>query len=197
MKSKACGAYGTNCYLINTDDGYVVIDPGEGAFNFVVQNCKKVAAVLNTHGHHDHVWSNAQIKKQYDCKIYIHEKDAFLLKDPFNMGFEPHECDVACKDGDSFSFGGINFSFLHFPGHTPGCCMIEAGEKMFSGDFLFEGSIGRWDFPYSDAKEMINSLQKALKIKKDFNLYPGHGGPSTFLREKALLPRWIEYVKHG
>lgn len=197
MKVKACGAYGTNCYLVQVDGGWVVIDPGEGAEAFVKANCDKVLAILNTHGHHDHVWSNAALRKMYDTKIYIHEDDAFLLTDPFNTGFEPHKPDVLCKDLQSFEFGGKSFIFRHFPGHTPGCCMIEAAKDLFSGDFLFEGSIGRWDFPYSNSNEMINSLLKASKIKGDFTLYPGHGGVSTFAKERVNLPRWVEYVKHA
>jgi len=65
---------------------------------------------------------------------------------------------------------------------------------MLSGDFLFEGSIGRWDFPYSSGEEMIKSLRKAMKIEEDYTLYPGHGLPTTLKREQQHMPQWINYI---
>ena len=73
--------------------------------------------------------------------------------------------------------------------------MIEINGVIFSGDFLFRGSIGRWDFPYSDKNEMIKSLEKCKKLEGDFTLYPGHGAISTLRDERASLDRWIDIVK--
>lgn len=195
MLYNACGAYATNCYIINTKEGAVVIDPGVDAHIFVQNNCEKLIAILNTHGHHDHVWSNELLRQKYKAKIYIHEDDGFLLQDPFNTGFIKHEADVLLKDKDVLSFGELQFTFHLFNGHTPGCCMIEHDKLMFSGDFLFSNSIGRYDFPYSNAKDMLKSLEKAALIKKDFILYPGHGEKTTLFKEQALLPGWIRLLK--
>ena len=73
--------------------------------------------------------------------------------------------------------------------------MIEINGVIFSGDFLFRGSIGRWDFPYSDKNEMINSLEKCKKLDGDFTLLPGHGEETTLQAEKIALDRWIQIVK--
>lgn len=66
---------------------------------------------------------------------------------------------------------------------------------MFSGDFLFKDSIGRWDFPYSSKEDMIKSLEKCKNLRGDFILYPGHGEPSTLKREQENLDIWIRYVR--
>ena len=103
--------------------------------------------------------------------------------------------DVLVQGNESFAVGDFSFKFRHFPGHTPGCSMIEIEDAMFSGDFLFKGSIGRWDFPYSDKNEMLKSLEKCKNLKGDFALYPGHGESSTLKAEQQELDRWVDIVK--
>ena len=75
--------------------------------------------------------------------------------------------------------------------------MIEIDDAIFSGDFLFKGSIGRWDFPFSDKNEMLKSLEKCKNLKGDFALYPGHGESSTLKAEQQELDRWVEIVKRS
>ena len=75
--------------------------------------------------------------------------------------------------------------------------MIEIEDAIFSGDFLFKGSIGRWDFPFSDKNEMLNSLEKCKNLKGDFALYPGHGKSGTLKAEQQELDRWIEIVRRS
>lgn len=195
MKVKACGDYATNCYIISSAEGDIIIDPGVDSMDFIAKNCENVLAILNTHGHHDHIWANALVKEKYGAKLYIHEDDAFMLQDPFNTGFIKHEADFLLKDKQSIKIADLDFEFYHLPGHTPGCCMIKRGDFFLSGDFLFKGSIGRYDFPYSNPKQMLESLQKALGIKDDFILYPGHGIKTTLKAEQRLLPSWIAMIK--
>lgn len=192
---QACGEYGTNCYIIQTDKGEFIIDPGFEALNFIQKHSKNPLAILNTHGHFDHIWDNAKVKKAYNIPIYIHKNDEFMLKDPFNQGFIQSEADVLVENEDELMICGINFKFHFLPGHTPGCTMIElVGENiMFSGDFLFYRSIGRWDFPYSDAVLMKQSLEKISHYEQDYQLYPGHGRETTLKEEQAHLPSWLSY----
>ena len=75
--------------------------------------------------------------------------------------------------------------------------MIEIEDVMFSGDFLFKGSIGRWDFPFSDKNEMLASLEKCKNLKGDFALYPGHGESSTLEAEQNNINYWIDIVKNS
>ena len=194
---QACGAYETNCYIVFAENGEFIIDPGVNALEFVKKNVKNPLAILNTHGHFDHIWDNASIKNEFKIPLYIHKNDAFMLNDPFNQGFEPSRADVLVDDDENLDICGTKFKFHFFPGHTPGCCTIElVGQAvMFSGDFLFKQSIGRWDFPYSDANLMQKSLEKVMAYKDDFRLLPGHFDESTLKEEQIHLPAWLRYLK--
>jgi hydroxyacylglutathione hydrolase len=190
------GPYQTNCYIATVDDKDLIIDPGVGATQWVLNNVTNPIAILNTHGHFDHVWSNAELKEKLNIPIYCPTRDAFMLEnDPFSQGTPPSHPDILINGDEEVEIEGIKIKFRHFPGHTPGCSIIEIGDVWFSGDFLFEQSIGRWDFPNSSGEEMIQSLQKALGIKEDFTVYPGHGVSTTLKAEQNVIPFWIDQVK--
>ena len=190
---RAFGEYVTNCYIIKGEQGDLVIDPGEGSFDWVIQNTGKIAAVLNTHGHYDHVYDDAKLQRA-GAKIYIHEDDAFMLRaDPFETMPESIEADVLIKGQEqSLEIAGFNVKFSLFAGHTPGSCMIEADGVIFSGDVIFKGSIGRWDFPFSSGEQMRESLHKILQIKGDFTLYPGHGPNTSLAAERQNLKYFLQ-----
>lgn len=192
---QACGAYETNCYILNTHKGEFIIDPGVNAYDFIKLHVKKPLAILNTHGHFDHVWDNAKIRSEFNIPIYIHKNDEFFLQDPYNQGFEKHKADFLIDNENEIELFGLKFKFHFLPGHTPGCTMIEfVGENlMFSGDFLFFKSIGRWDLPYSDANLMKQSLEKIMTYKEDYRLFPGHGGETSLKEEQKHLPSWLRY----
>ena len=192
IEVKAFGGYETNCYILSVDGGEFVIDPGVGATEWVVKKCKNPIAILNTHGHFDHVWSNAELKEIFkDVPIICPKEDSFMLKkDTFGMGMDGSvpDIEVECKKGVSkVLIAKEEIKFHHFPGHTPGCSMIEIGDYIFSGDFIFEGSIGRSDFPYSDRDEMIKSLVRFLKFDSDKTLYPGHGNSTNIKAEQSNI----------
>ncbi len=196
IKMQPMGVYGTNCYIVTKEGKDLIVDPGVDATEWVLRNVRNPVAILNTHGHFDHVWSNAELKSKLGIPIYCPEGDLFMLEnDPFNQGTPPSRVDVAVTPDSRHDIEGINVLFRHFPGHTPGCSVIEIDDIWFSGDFLFEGSIGRWDFPYSDAKAMLKSLEKVRRVRGDFTLYPGHGNQTTLKREQCGIPQWIAYVK--
>lgn len=190
-----CGPYETNCYIVDYNNKQIIIDPGENALDFVKENANNPLAILNTHGHYDHVFDNAKVKNTYHIPIYIHKNDAFMLQDPFNYGFEHSFADVLIEDENEVKIDEFIFKFHYFPGHTPGCCMIELCGKdvLFSGDFLFYRSIGRWDFPYSDANSMKESLLKVLNYEKDYELLPGHGQKTSLKEEQNAIPAWLRY----
>lgn len=190
---KAFGEYVTNCYIVKGEQGDLVIDPGQGSFDWVMQNTGKIAAVLNTHGHYDHVYDDAKLQRA-GAKIYIHESDAFMLRaDPFETMPESIEADVLIKGQEqSLEIAGFNVKFSLFAGHTPGSCMIEVDGVIFSGDVIFKGSIGRWDFPFSSGEQMRESLHKILQIKGDFTLYPGHGPNTSLAAERQNLKYFLQ-----
>jgi glyoxylase-like metal-dependent hydrolase (beta-lactamase superfamily II) len=190
------GAYQTNCYIVTIDGKDLIIDPGIDATQWVLDHTDNPVAILNTHGHFDHVWSNAKLKEKLKIPIYCPKEDAFMLRsDPFSQGTPPSEPDILVDGDQAFDISGIPVRFRHFPGHTPGCSVIEIEDVWFSGDFLFRQSIGRWDFPSSDAEAMARSLEKAMQIKEDFTLYPGHGMSTTLKAEQRIMPFWIKEVR--
>jgi len=198
IKIQPMGAYQTNCYIITLNNKDIIIDPGVGATEWVINNTKNPIAILNTHGHFDHVWSNSELQDRLKIPLYIPKDDAFMLQnDPFGQGTPSSKPDVLIDGDEKLDIDGIKVQYRHFPGHTPGNSIIEIDDIWLSGDFLFDNSIGRWDFPYSSAEDMIKSLQKAMKIDKDFTLYPGHGVSTTLKKEQRVIPQWIEYIKNS
>jgi len=196
IKIQPMGAYQTNCYIATVDGKDFIIDPGMGATQWVLDNVTNPVAILNTHGQFDQVWSNAEVQEKLRLPIYCPKGDVFMLTDdPLNQGTPPSEPDFIIVGDEELNIEGVKIKFRHFPGHTPGCSIIEIKDVWFSGDFLFEQSIGRWDFPSSSGEDMVKSLEKALTIEGDYTIYPGHGMSTTLKAEQRVIPFWIEQVK--
>jgi glyoxylase-like metal-dependent hydrolase (beta-lactamase superfamily II) len=192
IKMQPMGPYQTNCYIVSVDAKDFIIDPGVGATAWVLQNVKNPVAILNTHGHFDHVWSNAQLQKELHIPLYTPKGDVMLLRASDWMPDLPPSTPDVEVDGDAeFDFEGVKVKFRHFPGHCPGCSTIEIGDAMFSGDFIFERSIGRTDFPYSSPDAMRESLRKFKNLNYDKIIYPGHGGKTTIKEEQKYTDYWI------
>jgi len=179
-----------------------VIDPSFGAEakveEFLKQNSYTLDKILLTHAHWDHIADVKLIKDKFSSPVYIHKLDANMLEHPDRLpafseitipGVKP---DVLLEDNDKIKVGEIEILTIHTPGHTPGgvCYYIESEKTLFSGDTLFKGSFGRVDFPYSNPKKMISSLEKLSKLPKDIKVYPGHGSATTIGKES-----WMENVE--
>ncbi len=198
IKIQPMGPYQTNCYIATIDGKDFIIDPGVDATKWVLNNVKNPVAILNTHGHFDHVWSNAELKEVLNIPIYCPKDDAFLLTDdPFNQGAPKSTPDYLVVGDEELSIDGVKIKYRFFPGHTPGCSIIEIQDVWFSGDFLFHQSVGRWDFPSSNGADMIKSLEKMQTIEGDYTLYPGHGLDSTLKEEQRITSYWIDQVKRS
>ena len=138
------------------------------------------------------MWSNQELKEKLNIPLYTPKGDVFLLQSSAWMpGLPPSYPDVEVEGDATLEIEGISVKFHHFPGHCPGCSMIEIGEVMFSGDFLFQNSIGRYDFPYSNAHDMKKSLEKMMRMREDKTLYPGQGDSTTLFREQKNAPYWL------
>jgi len=195
IKSHPMGAYQTNCYIVTKDGKDLIIDPGVGATKWVTDNVSNPLAILNTHGHFDHVWSNAELQEKLKIPLYTPKEDAFFLKSSSWMpDLPPSTPDYLVEPDELLNIDGIEVKFLHFPGHTPGCSVIEIGDVWFSGDFIFERSIGRTDFPYSNPQDMKRSLEKFKSIPYDKTVYPGHGNPTTIKQEQQYAEFWIQQL---
>ncbi len=193
IKSKPMGVYQTNCYIVTTNGQDFIIDPGVGATNWVLKNVSNPVAILNTHGHFDHVWSNKELKERLNIPIYTPKDDSFLLQSSsWIPDLPPSYPDIKVIGDQIFKFKNSIIRFKHFPGHSLGCSTIEIEDAMFSGDFIFNDSIGRVDLPYSNPKQMKNSLEKFLKIDYDKTVYPGHGMPTSIKKEQQNTSYWLQ-----
>jgi hydroxyacylglutathione hydrolase len=195
IKKQPMGPYQTNCYIVTVDGKDFIIDPGVNATQWVIDNVTNPVAILNTHGHFDHVWSNAELQEKLGVKLYTPEGDIPLLQGSGWMpDLPPSTPDVAIKGDEELDFGGTKVKFRHFPGHCPGCSTIEIEDAMFSGDFIFQRSIGRTDFPYSNPEDMKKSLKKFKEIPYDKIVYPGHGENTSIKEEQQYSDYWISQL---
>ena len=195
IKVQAMGPYQTNCYIVTKDGKDIIIDPGVGATKWVKKNVTNPIAILNTHGHFDHVWSNAELQRELGVKLYTPKDDVMLLNSSSWMpDLPPSTPDVEIDGDEELDLEGIKVKFRHFPGHCPGCSTIEIDDAMFSGDFIFKKSIGRTDFPYSSPQDMKKSLEKFKQIPYDKTVYPGHGGSTSIKQEQQYSDYWIQQL---
>ena len=194
-----------NCTLMwcdDTKDG-VVIDPGgdvDVILDAIEQTGMKPVRILLTHGHFDHVGGAMELAEKLDVSIVgPHEDDAFLTEhvvDGANQFGVPGAWrDITgnawLEDGDTIEVGNETLRVIHTPGHTPGHVVFfdEAGKVAQVGDVLFQGSIGRTDFPRGDLDTLIQSITTKLwPLGGDVTFIPGHGPNSTFARERASNP---------
>jgi hydroxyacylglutathione hydrolase len=195
IKRQPMGVYQTNCYIVTIDGKDIIIDPGVNAVQWVLYNVTHPLAILNTHGHFDHVWSNQELKETLKIPLYTPKDDLFLLQSSSWMpDLPPSYPDVEVDGDEEFELDGIKVKFRHFPGHCPGCSTIEIEDAMFSGDFIFKNSIGRTDFPYSDPLQMKESLKKFADLDYDKTVYPGHGDPTSIRQEQQHVTYWLKNI---
>jgi len=206
VKMLTLGALGTNCYVVWCEETKeaVVIDPGfstenEGkktVLHIIETNRLNVKYIINTHGHGDHVSGNGILKKATGAPILIHELDAPMLTKTgqswtsmFGIQVASLPADKTLKDGDAIRFGKIVLRVLHTPGHSKGGISLVGDDCVFVGDTLFQGSIGRTDFPGGSYKEIIKSIKEKLATLPDhFIAYTGHGPATTIGQEKRSNP---------
>jgi len=190
----------SNCYILADEAGHaVVIDPGglpEEIMRMVEAENLTVEAIINTHGHIDHVGANAEIRRRTGAPIYIHEADAAMLSSALLCGanwagldYEEHTHDKLIVPGEPLNTGHFEFFVQHTPGHCPGSvCLVMSQGLVFSGDLVFMGSIGRSDLPGGDEAVLMESLRWFLTLPNAFKVYPGHGAATTVGRERADNP---------
>lgn len=192
-----------NCSLVWNEDTRIgaVVDPGgdvDVIRKAIDQSQVTVEKILLTHGHIDHAGGAAELRDQ--LKVVIegpHQKDAFLLealpKSGAQYGYEARAFtpDRWLTEGDKVTVGALEFDILECPGHTPGSVVLfnNAHRFCFMGDVLFQGSVGRTDFPYGDHETLIGSIRdKLLPLGDDVAFLPGHGPASTIGEERHGNP---------
>lgn len=201
LRSIVVGPIQANCYIAGcekTGRG-VVIDPGaepERVLQALKELGLSVSLVLNTHGHVDHIGANDAVKRNTSAVVCIHQADAAMLPDPAknlsSMMVERVACEPADRllsDGDELRVGDLMFKVIHTPGHTPGSVCFLCQDVLFSGDTLFNMSVGRHDFPGGSAQDLARSIRERLFVlPDDTTVLPGHGSSTNIGREKRSNP---------
>jgi glyoxylase-like metal-dependent hydrolase (beta-lactamase superfamily II) len=182
----------------------VVFDPGFDAdqiIDHIEQRQLTLAAILNTHGHADHIAGNAALKQRYPhCPLVIGKREASKLTDPmgnlsgtYGIALISPAADRQVQDGDTVEAGGMTFQVRETPGHSSGHVVyLWTGDTpwlLFGGDMLFQGSVGRADFPDSNPQQLVHSIRHQLyTLQDDTIVMPGHGDPTTIGEEKRSNP---------
>lgn len=186
-----------NTYVAIKDNECIVIDPSQdndGIISYIEKNCLTLKAVLLTHGHFDHMRGVDRLVYRFSVPFYIGFYDFPKLQNAFlNCSAIVNQRDViitskadTVADNDVISLLGDKILCIETPFHTNGsiCYYFQNSHLLFSGDFLFQGSIGRSDFPTGTPKTFISSINKLLKLPDEVKVYPGHGGITSIGLEK-------------
>lgn len=192
----------TNCYLlVNHKTGeLLVVDSGDQAQLIEKQIEKtgaKPVAILLTHGHFDHAGAAEELADKYQISIYAHEAERETLEDPgLNLcgmigEHKVYHADIFVKDEEVLNLAGFSIRVFLTPGHTiGGCCYYIADEKiLFSGDTLFQESVGRTDFPRGSASDLIRAIrEKLMPLPDDVTVYTGHDESTLIGYERMHNP---------
>ena len=197
IKKIVVGPLESNCYLAGDEDTkeIFIIDPGgdyKKIKSAIDEDSLKPKAVINTHGHGDHIGAN----EEFDIPVWIHRLDADFLTDPsknlsgaFGFFLKTKTASKLLENGNILNVGKYSLEVIHTPGHTPGSICLKSRRVIFTGDTLFCEGIGRTDFQYGSERDIMRSIkEKLFTLDDSYIIYPGHGPESTIGNEKANNP---------
>ncbi len=196
------GAFQENCYLYACPETHeaVIIDPGDEAESILktIEELHLIPKyIINTHGHIDHICAIDAVSEVYPVPLAIHPADVYMYTDErmAHMFGRPAPLvqripDILLNEGDIISFGTLSLTVLHTPGHTPGgICLVSEPYCVFSGDTLFNRSIGRTDLQGGNYEQLLASIREKLyTLDDELVVFPGHGVSTTILEEKHENP---------
>lgn len=182
------GPLGANCYIVSDGACCAVIDPGDNGptLHNALQGLT-VSAILLTHGHFDHVGGVRALQAETGAPVYLSSHDLSLPAE-LSGGLPAEFTDLSQEAASAITVGSITFDVLETPGHCPGsvCFWAKDGqqEALFTGDTLFQGSMGRIDFEGGSYEDIMASLARLAHLPGDFRVLPGHMDASTLERER-------------
>lgn len=202
VRQLTVGPIAENCFVIRREGGgkALVVDPGEEAERIlatVEEMGASVEAILVTHTHFDHVGAVTPVAQATGASVYCPEIEVPALADimSFTMPgfgpFEGYEADETVAGGEELELAGLTLDVIFTPGHSPGhvTYSVRGEDAIFSGDVLFQGSVGRVDLPGGDGPTLLCSIQALIDAHPpETTVYPGHMGVTTLAAEQATNP---------
>jgi hydroxyacylglutathione hydrolase len=210
VRAFTVGPVAENCYIARRDDAdrAVIVDPGDEAdriLHAVDELGLTVDAILLTHTHFDHVGAVAPVARASGAPVYCPEIEVPVLADIMSFvpwpGFGPYEsyeADETVGGGESLELAGMRFDVIFTPGHSPGHVTYSVADEqaLFSGDVLFQGSVGRTDLPGGDWPTLLESIRGLVDgFPEETAFYPGHMGITTLGAERATNPFLAELAR--
>ena len=187
----------TNCYVIADEEtkNAVLFDAADNAekiLTFIKKKGLTLKKIILTHAHFDHILALEDLKKATNAEICVHTEEEKYLSDPkLNLAGEHWSklniprADCLFNDSDEIVVDSLKIKVIHTPGHTPGSSCFLVDKVLMSGDTLFSGAIGRFDFPLGSYEDEIRSIKEKLMIlEDDVKLCPGHGFASTIGKQR-------------
>jgi glyoxylase-like metal-dependent hydrolase (beta-lactamase superfamily II) len=197
-----------NAFLVRAAgaDRAVIVDPGEETDRLLAAIEEwgvTLEAVLLTHTHFDHIGAVAPVAKATGARVYCPRIEVPVLADimsyvpwPGFGPFESYDADETVEGGETLELAGLRFDVIFTPGHSPGHVTYAVEDALFSGDVLFEGSVGRVDLPGGDWPTLARSIATLLERYPDeTRVHPGHMGLTTLGRERATNPFLLEIAR--
>ncbi|NBI29941.1 MBL fold metallo-hydrolase [Chengkuizengella marina] len=196
------GPLATNAYLISNprEKKGIIIDPGMQP-QILIEHIKElqIEAILLTHAHLDHIGGVDEIRKLKKCPVYLHKLESKWLTDAELNGstrwpelgppFSTAPAEYTLEEGQTLRFLDNEFKVFHTPGHSPGSVSFLYGEDIFSGDVLFQHSMGRTDLPGGNSEQLYESIYEKLFVLEDtVKVHPGHGPSTTIGHEREHNP---------
>ncbi len=201
LSSLQTGALGVNTYILSSDQGNIVIDPGGDAPEIKAElDTSKQTLILLTHAHSDHLGALNELLDTLpkSTGYYAHAECARRAADPelnlstiLGLPYSATAPTRTLSDGEIIDWAGIELTALHIPGHSPGhlCFYLPTLKVLFSGDAIFKRSIGRSDLPGGNSTELITNCRRLLDtLPTDTVIYPGHGPETTVDDERQNNP---------
>jgi hydroxyacylglutathione hydrolase len=194
------GPMGTNCYVVRADSSAkeaAVVDPSGDATELRLTLAgfgATCTAILVTHGHWDHLLGVADLAEGTGASVHMPAGERTLLENPerftpSGVVLRPYTPDVLLEGGESLELAGVPFDVVSVPGHSPAHLAYHSDGHLFSGDVLFQGSVGRTDLPGADWETLLASIRTLVDIlPPETVVYPGHGPITTLGDELARNP---------